>query len=343
MTPQARLGGFKILKDVVRISIISPKPSVEFPAQLFQVIAGAKINLPYVTAANDGHTWGLNIMVETPFGARTSQLIEQKFGKIWSNATESAILSIFPHKSDPTITGSLLEVFDQEGIDPDGYANSPSAISVVLKRGIVKRASNALFGPFSFSAYRTPADWKLAQKGKEQLYKEVVASYQEKRPKVYGLEYQEGQEILQIGLKSGHMGPVGTALKEFARLGLYLTFLTTSPSQEKGREKLFICLPKSEGHSNTEIITRIASAVEIETISPVATFAMNGPHFGDRYGIASELLHALNEEKVGLLGLNCTIASIIGVVPSPQIQPAIHALQKCFEVPSVTKKDHLPI
>jgi aspartokinase len=340
MTPQARLGGFKILKDVVRISIISPKPSVEFPAQLFQVIAGAKINLPYVTAVNDGHTWGLNIMVESAHAARTSQVIEQKFGKISTNAAESAILSIFPHKSDPTITGSLLEVFDQEGIDPDGYANSPSAISAVLKRGLIKKASNALFGPFSFSAYRTPADWKMAQKGKEQLYKEVVASYQEKRPKVYGLEYQEGQEFLQIELRSGQVGPVGTALKEFARIGHYFTFLATSPVGKK--TKLFVCLPTSD-RSNTEIVTRIAPKLEMETISPVATFAMNGPHFGDRYGIASELLHALNEEKVGLLGLNCTIASIIGVVPSPQIQPAIHALQKCFEVPSVTKKDHLPM
>jgi aspartokinase len=313
------------------------------PAQLCRAIAEEKINLPFITAVNDGQAWGVNIAVDASNGARISQRIQQEFGLPFTNASECAILSLFPHKSDPTITGSLLEVFDQEGIDPDGYANSPSAISVVLKRGKVKKASNALFGPFSFSAYRTPADWKLAQKGKEQLYKEVVASYQEKRPKVYGLDYQEGQDFLQIKLKSGHTGPLGTALKEFARLGLYLTFLATTPCQEKGREKLFISLPKSEGHSNTEIITRIATEVETETISPVATFAMNGPHFGDRYGIASELLHALKEEKIGLLGLNCTIASIIGVVPSLQIQPAIRALQKCFEVPSVTKKDHLPM
>jgi aspartokinase len=340
MTPQARLGGFKILKDVLRISLLSPKQTENFPLRLCQAIAEEQINLPYITAANEGGAWAMNIIVDASNGSKATQRIQAEFGPIFANASESAILSIFPHKSDPTITGSLLEVFEQEGIDPDGYANSPSAISVVLKRGIVKRASNALFGPFSFSAYRTPADWKLAQKGKEQLYKEVVASYQEKRPKVYGLEYQEGQELLQIGLKCGHMGSVGTALKEFARLGLYLTFFNTSPGQEKGRERLFICLPKSEGHSNTEIITRIASAVKIETIFPVATFAMNGPHFGDRYGIASELLHALDKEKVALLGLNCSIASIIGVVPSPQIQSAINALQKCFEVPSLVKKDH---
>ena len=338
MTPQARLGGFKILKDVVRISVISPSQTEDFPAQFFHSIAKSKINLPYISAVNEGRSWSLNIMVESTQSSRASEVIEQEFGKISTNVTESVVLSIFPHKSDPTITGSLLQVFDQEGIDPDGYANSPSAISVVLKRGIVKKASNALFGPFTFSAYRTPADWKMAQKGKEQLYKEVVASYQEKRPKVYGLEYQEGQEFLQIELKSRHMGPLGTALKEFARLGHYLTFLATSPSQGKGQETLYICLPTSEEHSNTEIVRREAPEAHVEKISPVATFAMNGPHFGDRYGIVSELLHALKKDGVDLLGLNCTIASIIGVVPSPHIQPTLQAIQGCFEVPTVTKK-----
>jgi len=343
MTPQARLGGFKILKDVVRISIISPTQTEDFPAQLLQIIAEAKINLPYVTVVNDGRSWRLNIMVDSVHGARTSHLIEQAFGKIFTNAAESVILSIFPHRSDPIITGSLLEVFDQEGIDPDGYANSPSAISAVLKRGMVKKASNALFGPFTFSAYRTPADWKLAQKGKEQLYKEVVASYQEKKPKVYGLEYQEEQEFLQIELKRGQMGPVGTAVKELARIGLYLTFLATSPSQEKGREKLFICLPMSKSHSNTEILSGTAPGMEMASISPVATFAMNGPHFGDRYGIVSELLGSFEKNETGLLGLSCTIASITGVVHSHQLESAIRAIQECFEVPSITKNSPPPL
>ncbi len=67
---------------------------------------------------------------------------------------------------------------------------------------------------------------------------------------------------------------------------------------------------------------------------------MNGPHFGDRYGIVSDLLRSFKKDGVDLLGLNCTIASIIGVVPSPHIQPAIQAIQGCFEVPSVTKKEN---
>lgn len=340
MTPSAKLGGFKILKDVVRISLVASNQTPCFPAELCQLIAKEKINLPYITCVNDGHWWGLNIMVDSTNAVKASQIIESAYGKMFTHASESAILSIFPHKNNPEITGSLFEVFGQEEIDPDAFANSPSAISVVLKRGMISKASNALFEPFRFSAYRTPADWKLAQKGKEQLYKEVVASYQEKRPKVYGLECQGGQELLRLKLNRGNLAQFGMAFKEFARMGLHLTFLSTSPGHEEASETLVFCLPGSEIRSNTEIISKIVPQGDLESRSPVSAFSMNGPHFGDRYGIASELLHALNESGIDLLALGCTIASIIGVVPSHQIEPAIQAIQGCFEVFSVIRKEN---
>jgi hypothetical protein len=46
---------------------------------------------------------------------------------------------------------------------------------------------------------------------------------------------------------------------------------------------------------------------------------MNGPHFGDRYGIVRDLLTALETAGIDLLGLSCTIASITGIVHSSQL------------------------
>ena len=66
---------------------------------------------------------------------------------------------------------------------------------------------------------------------------------------------------------------------------------------------------------------------------------MNGPHFGDRYGIASELLTTFMNRDIELLGLACTIASVTGVVPSRQLQKTIEAIQQCFEVPSVARRE----
>jgi len=338
MPPPTKLGGFKILKDVVRISTCFPDEKELSPARFFRVIAEEKINLPYITCIHDNQSWGLNLMLDATDEEKISDLIEKTFGKIFKISPKSAILSIFPHKKNPEITGSLFETFGQEGIKPDSVANSPSAISVVLKEEELNRASSVLFEPFSFSAYRTPADWKLAQKGKEQLYKEVVASYQEQRPKVYGLEYHEKQELLNIKLNMSDIGQLSVFFKKISSIGLHLTFIITNTLKGE-RGTLAFCVPQSENPSNAEILSPLKPEVTIESLSPVSIFSMNGPHFGDRYGIAGELLRAIKEIGIDLLALNCSIASIIGVVPLDQIQPAIRAIQGCFEVPSVTQKD----
>jgi hypothetical protein len=263
------------------------------------------------------------------------RLAANDFGKIHAHVCWCAILSVFPHRKDPEITGTLLEVLVQTGVEPDALAHSPSAVSVVLKEDWLSRASDALFEPFSFGTYRTPADWKLAQKGKEELYREVVASYQEGRPKVYGLDCLEGQEFLKLRYHSGEMGPVGSAIREFARLGLPLTFLATGPCRGEKEEFLALCLPASQGFAYRSIVEERAPGVDMERIAPVAVFSMNGPHFGDRYGVASELLTAFERSHVDLLGLSCTVASITGVVRSSQSGSAVSAIEERFDVPRV--------
>ena len=326
------------MKDVVGISLIFTAETECSPARFCRVIAEEKINLPCITCIHDGDLWGLNIIVDSINESKASRLIEKIFGKRFTHSSKNAILSIFPHKNNPLVTGSLFEIFDQEGIEPTVLATSPSAISVVLREDLLNKASKALFEPFRFSAYRTPADWKLAQKGKEQLYKEVVASYQEQRPKVYGLEYHQGQELMHVRLKSQNSGYLGTAFNKFARMGLNLTFLATSPSQEKGKEIVAFGIPQSENHSYAEIINGIDPDAEVNSTYPVAIFSMNGPHFGDRYGIVSELFTSLEWNNINLLGLSCTIASITGAVPSDHLEPAINAIRECFEVPSIAEK-----
>lgn len=338
MSVPEKLGGFKVLKDVTLISLFSPKQTKGFPSRFFSCIADKKINLPYVTCVSADHAWGLNIAVESGDAGKALGLIEEAFEKKSIHHPDSTILSIFPHKKNPEITGSLFEAFGREGVNTNALANSPSAISIVLNENILNKASSALFGPFSFSAYRTPADWKLAQKGKEQLYKEVVASFQEQRPKVYGLEYQDNQEFLRVKLNTQSIGDFGASFKEFARLGLNLTFLATSPCEEKGETKVAFCLSVTENSSYIEIMNGIAPQADTQSLAPVSTFAMNGPHFGDRYGIVSELLMALEKGNVDLLGLSCTIASITGVVPSSHITSAIEAIKGCFDIPSVIER-----
>jgi len=337
MTAQAALGGFKILKDVVRISVVSDAEG--FPEDLFHRIAQERINLPYVTLVSEGPFCGLNLVVEAGDEERVCRLIQEESGRTFTVDPRSAVLSLFPHRRNPEISARLFEAFEQQSLEPDALANSPSTISVVLKQDLIDSASHALFEPFTFSAYQTPEDWKLAQQGKEKLYKEVVASYQEKKPKIYGLEVYEGQHLVQIKLNSAKITHVGASFRGFARLSMHLTFLATGPSHQEGKRILAFSLPASQSEAYGQVIKRIAPHVDFREIPSVSIFSMNGPHFGDRYGIVSELMGSLERRQVDLLALSCTIASISGVVPRQQFESALEAIQEHFEVPSVIRRE----
>ena len=301
-------------------------------------MAREKLNLMFLTCGNQGQGWGLNLAVEAADSEKVLGLIESNFPKITYHASKSGIISLFPHRNDPAVTGSLFQVLDMTGIEPEALAYSNSSISVVLKEEAIEATTSALFEPFQFSAYRTPADWKLAQKGKEQLYKEVVASYQEKKPKVYSLEWQEEQNLFRVELNIRDLGQMGDAFINCAQQGFLLPFLTSSPSCQHGELNLFLCLPDYDQNEHPDLIKESIPEAVMTRIAPVAVFSMNGPHFGDRYGIASELFKALEKANIELLALGCAIASINGVVPADQIEVATHAIQECFDVPSVIRK-----
>ena len=334
-----KLGGFKVLKEATLLKPDPFEPDGRLPVTLFRVLAEHEVNLAYVTCVRETPgRWRVNMVVDFKDTRTACRLLAETLHKRPNHQPGTAILSIFPHRKKPAVTGALFEAMGVEGIPINAVAHSPSAISAVMEEEKLLQASSALFGPFAFSAYRTPADWRLAQMGKEKLYKEVVASYQEKHPKVYGLEYQDHQEMLHITMEPAYTEALGKTFESVSRNGLHLNFLVASGSREKAGS-MVLCLPLTGRGSNRENIARILKPARIETHHPVGTFSMNGPHFGDRYGIISDLLTALESAGVDLMGLSCTIASITGVVPSSQLSLTIKAIQNCFDVPSIVKTD----
>ncbi|MFC1891930.1 hypothetical protein ACFLZT_06010 [Thermodesulfobacteriota bacterium] len=339
MTSTIKLGGFKVLKDVDFFSIgmhLKPKKN---PARFCRLLARKEINLSYLTCLKNGQDWGLNFVADKGCSQDILNIIEENSGKIIRQVPDTAILSIFPHSRNPEIAGRLFVSFGNQGLIPSGIGTSSSAVSIVLKKESLDIARDALFKTFSFSSYRTPEDWTLAQKGREELYKEVVANYREAMPKVYGVEYHDLQQLIKIESKKDTIKSIGKSLIDFAGLGQKLTFSANGPGSAEGHDILTFCLPLSDEHSAGDILKKTVRDTKIDIISPVSIFAMNGPHFGDRYGISSRFLTAFQSSKVDVLGLSCTIASLTIVVNSEQKDLALSTIQKCFKVPSIIKRD----
>ena len=63
---------------------------------------------------------------------------------------------------------------------------------------------------------------------------------------------------------------------------------------------------------------------------------LHGPHFHDRYGVASAALSSLQKEECALFAVGCSGTSIYLITPEKKAQCSADALEKIFIVPKLS-------
>ena len=145
MVTQEKLGGFKILKEV---SLISPAPFMPdrlSPRHYFGSLRNITSIYPTSPASERSDGWLIDLAVEAGDARTASGLIQKALERNLIQRSNTAILSIFPHRKKAHHRGALFEAFDREGIHPDVMAHSPSTISVVLDEQVLVRAGRSPF------------------------------------------------------------------------------------------------------------------------------------------------------------------------------------------------------
>ena len=119
MSDPEKLGGFKVLKEAVLFSPASFEPDGRLPAALFRILAEHEINLPYVTCVQEKPgRWQIDTAVDFKDARTAGRLLSEILGKRPARQSNVAILSIFPHRKKPAITGAVFEAFVRKGIHP---------------------------------------------------------------------------------------------------------------------------------------------------------------------------------------------------------------------------------
>jgi len=249
------------------------------------------------------------------------------------------VLSVFPHRNNPFVLERLLRIAIKQNVTVQGFASSPSALSICLYGRELEKIVYAMFGPFTFSSYRTPSDWKLAQKGKEELFKEVVASYQEKRPKIYALECWTSARIFCMRLSEDPLLALQGLSNGVAELGARFLSITVTPVAKNRTYLASICLSLPQKSDESEIKKAINGKIGDLQSHRAAVFSLTGPHFGDRYGLAFQLMESLINKQIKPLSLGCTVASMCLAVRQDKLEQTASAITARFDTPSIVKKD----
>jgi len=327
MDRRLEVRGCKLLRDVVLISLQIGKEEGDLKCSLFDDLAKNKINIVYISSINEGKET-LSIAIEKDDYERVSTYFDEKFRDIFKAAYPASIFSLFPYRNDPSIMDLFLDLLRERVFNIISLCNSNSAISIVLHESHTDRFTSFIKETFDLQGDQWPMDWKKVQTGNEGLYREVVASYQEKRPKVYGLELFKDILLLKGILKKDSIGTLSSYLRGIS---------------EKGKEIIFVSQNWTEDTDSISLSFCYRDKYEALTSTPLSrnygfVFSMNGPHFGERYGICRGMLRGFKKENIELFSLNCTVASIRGVIHPDHTEKAISILKEHFEIPTIVER-----
>ncbi len=157
---------------------------------------------------------------------------------------------------------------------------------------------------------------------------ETLAVYEEHPIRTYGLKAQEGLCWLNAGRPLAGLG-------DFQDWGLWEgcprpVFLAASLGE--GRLRLGLCLAQADLPALSRALAGAGLTAEAPA-RPVSLIHLQGPHFGDRYGIAAAALAGLAQAGVTPLGLGAVVHSLFLVVEPDQATTALEALSTAFSGP----------
>lgn len=157
---------------------------------------------------------------------------------------------------------------------------------------------------------------------------ETVAVFFEKPVRTYGLMVREGHVELNLECTAGQLEGLTTAL---SALEPPLRLISCSLLWEDDLASLQVCLPEDQAPRLEQAAA--GAGARLAGRSQASVVNLQGPHFGDRWGLASEALDGLGEggvEPLCLLGVTHTLQ--LALAPG-DAQAALEGLGERFTVP----------
>jgi hypothetical protein len=330
------LGGLKLWEGGAQVVLSSACEEQTLAVNVSGPLAAEKINITLLShvSGNRGPEGGTALCVTRALGPSCSSLLKVSPGELESLRLETdvSILSIFPHDQRLEVFARLLVAMVEDGVEVRGLATSPSAIAAVVSDPAVDRGIDTIFRCFEFPSYASAADWRAGWRRPDRPPGEIIASYEERLIKIYGVVEEPDLDLWLLSLTCPDLAKLGAALHELGRFGLKLPFLVALPGP--GEALLCaVCMASIAADEVERVLVTHLPGSTFRRWSPVAALFLHGPHFGDRHGIAHALIQTLERSDTEILALSCAVSSISAVISAEDLSVATGAIETAFSIP----------
>ncbi|MBW2208254.1 MAG: hypothetical protein JRG79_15215 [Deltaproteobacteria bacterium] len=162
---------------------------------------------------------------------------------------------------------------------------------------------------------------------------QTVAVYSEPRIKTYGFNIVTDLLFMELPCSPERLNALGLGIEALgdSAIGFHLVFGQTA---EDHAFSLFISAHDSDGvRAHMHRLLKGHADAPSDLITMVDVVSFQGPHFGDRYGVAHAAFQALEAKSVPLLASVCSGACLYLVLPQGKGDEAKALLREAFEVP----------
>ncbi|MBW2202538.1 MAG: hypothetical protein JRF52_00195 [Deltaproteobacteria bacterium] len=164
---------------------------------------------------------------------------------------------------------------------------------------------------------------------------ETIAVYWEPRIKTYGFNKVNDLSLLELALHPEQIADLGFGIQELGDLEISLLLVL---AQHTGDQELRVDLLVKRQWEK-KIIDHVHHIIggnpdeSIHIATPVGLIYFQGPHFGDRYGVADSAFGALSRKSIPILAVGCSVSSIYLVLPQERLEESKTLLTEAFELP----------
>ena len=323
MIDTVKLGGIKLSAELVQLDFFGAESPDTTLVKMLQRIASAKINIPHLHqgVVKDKLQTTLCVAAEH-FPLLHSGLISELNGR-WHQVRPSVgTISLFPHKASLEIFAQLISTFAAKSIPIYGISTSVSALVVHTDYTLLEKAVDAVLTFAELPKNHTPLRPVVVLGGEEV---ETIAVYWEPKIRIYGMDIVKNLCYLKIACSAADLCD-----EKWIKLigGNYRFRLVTGRVDDQKDFCLEIVVDKKEAARLMEDLSPMTIRDKVEMIS------FHGPHFQDRYGIASMAFNQLHDEKIQLLTTGYTGTSVQLVVTEGMAENVASSLDSTFIVPS---------
>lgn len=343
-TEKIVIGGLRFGTEQVQATLSGIAPDCDTFISFLGGLAEEKINLPFLCLNTVYGGCAAVCMSRKDFDQYRSAVdTAQPPGLVAELISSTGSLTLFPHQSRLRLLGVLLEIFGKNRLSLYSLCSSISALVINTDYTQLEQAAQALQTSFQLPENHAPFRQQTKHdrienetvSGVHHSVVETAAVYWEPVIKIYGSSIKKDLLITTAHVPESRLSKLGTQLQAVGNgRGVFEMALMQRIDDKTYKVGLLYEKRRVEAYRGLfNPSVALFSAIEHRNAE---LLYLHGPHFHDRYGVASAALSNLQKEECALFAVGCSGTSIYLITPEKKAQCSADALEKIFIVPKTS-------